>query len=46
MSDAHALVKSLAETVQELAAYSEGDTLSDEEALVETLTDSLAEVEA
>ena len=39
-------MKSQADTVGDMAVYSEGDTLNDPQQLVETLPHSLAEVEA
>ena len=44
LSDAHALVKSLAYTVAEVEGETLGDTLSDAQALVESLADTVAEV--
>ena len=46
LSNEQALVKTLADTVAEVAAWSEGDTRGNAQALVDTLADSLADVEA
>ena len=45
LSDVHALVESLADTVAEVKAETPGDTRGDAQALVNTLADTLAEVE-
>ena len=46
LSDAKALVETLADTVSELEAKTTGVTRGDMQALVDTLADSIADVEA
>ena len=46
LSDANALVETLAHTVAEVASLSEGDIRGNAQALVDTLADSLEDLEA